>query len=112
MKFGKRLKQQVQETLPGWRDKFLSYKDLKKLVRLISSSPTMLNGSLEYGKAEEEFVVLLNNEIDKFNGFFMEQEEDFIIRHKVIFNVLLHNKYNKLRSYANASVLFSFIYLF
>uniref|UniRef100_A0A2N9ICE6 SPX domain-containing protein n=2 Tax=Fagus sylvatica TaxID=28930 RepID=A0A2N9ICE6_FAGSY len=82
MKFGKRLKQQIQETLPGWRDKFLSYKELKKLVRLISSAPTLLNGSLEYGKAEEEFVYLLNNEIEKFNAFFMEQEEDFVIRHK------------------------------
>ncbi|KAA8515911.1 hypothetical protein F0562_019090 [Nyssa sinensis] len=82
MKFGKRLKQQIQETLPDWRDKFLSYKDLKKLVRLISSAPLMLNGSLEYEKSEAEFVYLLNNEIEKFNAFFMEQEEDFIIRHK------------------------------
>lgn len=83
MKFGKRLKQQMLETLPGWRDKFLSYKELKKLVRLISSAPTLSNGSLEFGKAEEEFVYLLNNEIEKFNAFFMEQEEDFVIRHKV-----------------------------
>lgn len=82
MKFGKRLKQQIEETLPDWRDKFLSYKELKKLVRLISSSPTLLNGSVEYGKAEAGFVYLLNNEIEKFNAFFMEQEEDFIIRHK------------------------------
>lgn len=85
MKFGKRLKQQMQETLPGWRDNFLSYKELKKLVRLISSAaPMLLNGSLEYGKTEEEFVYLLNSEIEKFNSFFMEQEEDFVIRHKVI----------------------------
>ncbi|GMI98297.1 ARABIDOPSIS THALIANA SPX DOMAIN GENE 3, SPX domain gene 3 [Hibiscus trionum] len=79
MKFGKRLKQQIEETLPAWRDKFLSYKELKKLVRLISSVE-----SPEYGKvdAEAEFVYLLNNEIDKFNAFFVEQEEDFIIRHK------------------------------
>ncbi|CAN4111796.1 unnamed protein product [Withania somnifera] len=83
MKFGKRLKHQIQETLPGWGDKFLSYKELKKLVKLISScAPQMMSGSLEYGKAEAEFVYLLNNEIDKFNAFFMEQEEDFIIRHK------------------------------
>lgn len=60
----------------------MSYKELKKLVRLISSAPTLLNGSLEYGKAEKEFVYLLNNEIEKFNAFFMEQEEDFIIRNK------------------------------
>ncbi|KAF3440031.1 hypothetical protein FNV43_RR18309 [Rhamnella rubrinervis] len=83
MKFGKRLKHQIKETLPSWRDKFLSYKVLKQLVKLISSSPMLLNGSLEYGKQEAEFVCLLNNEIDKFNAFFMEQEEDFIIRHKV-----------------------------
>ncbi|KAL3571849.1 hypothetical protein D5086_025753 [Populus alba] len=53
---GKRLKQQVQETLPDWRDKFLSYKELKKLVRLISSAPPFSYGSVEYGKAEAEFV--------------------------------------------------------
>ncbi|GKU88446.1 hypothetical protein SLEP1_g2714 [Rubroshorea leprosula] len=82
MKFGKRLKQQIQETLPAWRDKFLSYKELKKLVRLISSAPAVLNGSSEYGKVEADFVYLLNNEIEKFNSFFMEQEEDFIIRRK------------------------------
>lgn len=82
MKFGKRLKQQIEETLPDWKDKFLSYKELKKLVRLISSAPALLSGSREYGKAAAEFVYLLNNEIDKFNAFFMEQEEDFIIRHK------------------------------
>lgn len=83
MKFGKKLKEQIQESLPEWRDKFLSYKDLKKLVKLISSAPPLLGGSLEYGRAEaDEFVYLLNKEIDKFNAFFMEQEEDFIIRHK------------------------------
>ncbi|XP_071688728.1 SPX domain-containing protein 3-like [Rutidosis leptorrhynchoides] len=75
MKFGKRLKQHVQETLPGWREMYLNYKDLKKLVKLISSS-------LEIENSEAEFVYLLNNEIEKFNAFFMEQEEDFIIRHK------------------------------
>ncbi|KAI3756823.1 hypothetical protein L1987_56646 [Smallanthus sonchifolius] len=75
MKFGKRLKQHVQETLPGWRNMYLNYKGLKKLVKLMSSS-------LEYGISEDEFVYLLDNEIEKFNTFFMEQEEDFIIRHK------------------------------
>lgn len=93
MKFGKRLKHQMQETLPSWRDKFLSYKDLKKLVRLISSAPAVLNG--KSGKAEAEFVYLLNNEIDKFNAFFMEQEEDFIIRNKVsVLCSLSHYIYN------------------
>lgn len=81
MKFGKRLKQQVEETFPEWRDKFLSYKHLKKLIGFITSSG--------FGKAgEAEFVCLLNNEVDKFNSFFMEKEEDFIIRHKVLFQFL------------------------
>ncbi|KAL2234033.1 SPX domain-containing protein 3-like [Sesamum indicum] len=82
MKFGKRLKQQIEQSLPGWRDNFLSYKELKKLVRrLISSSSS---SSLEYcgGNFKAEFVYLLNNEMEKFNAFFMEQEEDFVIRHK------------------------------
>ncbi|XP_058107897.1 SPX domain-containing protein 3 [Magnolia sinica] len=75
MKFGKRLKRQIEETLPEWRDKFLDYKELKKLIRLISSaSPSQM--------AEAEFIYLLNAEINKFNAFFMEQEEDFIIRQK------------------------------
>ncbi|KAI8024916.1 SPX domain-containing protein 3 [Camellia lanceoleosa] len=82
MKFGKKLQQQIQDTLPGWRDKFLSYKDLKKIVRLISSASSMMEGSPEHGKAEEDFVYSLDNEIDKFNAFFMEQEEDFVISHK------------------------------
>lgn len=84
MKFGKRLKQQIEESLPEWRDNYLSYKKLKKLVKLISSAPPSLNRSLHCGKAEAEFMYLLNAEIDKFNVFFMEQEEDFVIRHKVI----------------------------
>ncbi|KAG8391603.1 hypothetical protein BUALT_Bualt01G0204600 [Buddleja alternifolia] len=83
MKFGKRLKQQIEQSLPGWRDKFLSYKELKKLLKLISAAAAPpLSGSPEYGKAEAEFMCLLNNEIEKFNAFFMEQEEDFVIRHK------------------------------
>ncbi|KAF5952913.1 hypothetical protein HYC85_010857 [Camellia sinensis] len=60
----------------------LSYKDLKKIVRLISPASSMMEGSHEHGKTEEDFVYLLDNEIGKFNAFFMEQEEDFVISHK------------------------------
>ncbi|CAF2124071.1 hypothetical protein BRARA_C02282 [Brassica rapa] len=69
MKFGKRIKEQIQESLPEWRDKFLRYKELKNLI----SSPD---------PAEFIFIGLLNSEIEKFNAFFVEQEEDFIIHHK------------------------------
>lgn len=37
MKFGKRLQSQLEETLPEWRDKYLSYKQLKKRLKLISA---------------------------------------------------------------------------
>ena len=53
---------------------------------MISSVPLLLAESLEYGKADAEFVYLVNNQIDKFNVFFMEQEEDFIIQHNVSLN--------------------------
>ncbi|WOL03904.1 SPX domain-containing protein 5 isoform X2 [Canna indica] len=75
MKFGKTLRRLIQETLPEWRDKFLSYKDLKKLVRLIAMTQPC-------STAEAKFIYLVNGEIDKFNTFFEEQEEEFIIRQK------------------------------
>ncbi|CAN6445764.1 unnamed protein product [Victoria cruziana] len=92
MKFGKRLKRQIEETLPEWRDKFVSYKDLKKRVRLISATfEEEANGdgpassgcaSRRVSADEEEFIFLLNSEIEKFNAFFLEQEEEFVIRQK------------------------------
>ncbi|XP_048544907.1 SPX domain-containing protein 3-like [Triticum urartu] len=78
MKFGKRLKKQVEESLPGWRDKFLAYKRLKVLVRLVSGS------SPHRAAAEAAFERLLNDEVDRFNAFFLEQEEEFIIRHREV----------------------------
>ncbi|KAL6641161.1 hypothetical protein ACP70R_019342 [Stipagrostis hirtigluma subsp. patula] len=75
MKFGKRLKKQVEESLPEWRDKFLAYKRLKRLLRLVSAG----GGA---AAAEAAFVRLLVAEVDRFNAFFLEQEEDFVIRHR------------------------------
>uniref|UniRef100_A0A0D3HD91 SPX domain-containing protein n=1 Tax=Oryza barthii TaxID=65489 RepID=A0A0D3HD91_9ORYZ len=79
MKFGKRLKKQVEESLPEWRDKFLAYKRLKKLVRLVSSSSGDVGGG---GGGEAEFVRLLDGEVDRINAFFLEQEEEFVIRQR------------------------------
>jgi len=75
MKFAKRCIDDIKEKQPGWRDKFLSYKELKRLIRLIHDD----------GNEEAEFMSLLNNEIDKFNDFFIEKEEEFIVRYKVIY---------------------------
>ncbi|XP_051149188.1 SPX domain-containing protein 1-like [Andrographis paniculata] len=97
MKFGKSLSNQIEETLPEWRDKFLSYKELKKRLKLIEPKAQggdeerpgkrrrMDDGSAEKeGMTEEEadFVKLLEDELEKFNAFFVEKEEEYIIRLK------------------------------
>ena len=98
MKFGKRLKKQVEESLPEWRDKFLAYKRLKRLVRLVSasgSSPRRHRGSA----AEAAFLRLLDAEVDRFNAFFLEREEDFVIRHRArsTFSFCLHSDPHSIR---------------
>ncbi|KAL6650113.1 hypothetical protein ACP70R_014337 [Stipagrostis hirtigluma subsp. patula] len=75
MKFGKRLKKQIEESLPEWRSQFLNYKELKRRVNAVSSPAP-------YPAADADFLALLNAEVDKFNTFFLEQEEEFIIRQR------------------------------
>ncbi|KAL6594097.1 hypothetical protein ACP70R_048998 [Stipagrostis hirtigluma subsp. patula] len=75
MKFGKRLKKQIEESLPEWRSHFLNYKELKRRVNAVSSPAP-------YPAADADFLALLNAEVDKFNTFFLEQEEEFIIRQR------------------------------
>uniref|UniRef100_A0ACD5WTG5 Uncharacterized protein n=1 Tax=Avena sativa TaxID=4498 RepID=A0ACD5WTG5_AVESA len=98
MKFGKSLSSQIVETLPEWRDKFLSYKDLKKRLKLIGAdgeerqakrarvSESAADGEEAAAAAmtpeEAEFMRLLEAELDKFNSFFVEKEEEYIIRQK------------------------------
>lgn len=105
MKFGKSLSNQIEETLPEWRDKFLSYKELKKKLKLIEPKRSTDSGDGDFRAskrmkltagdfdklpekepmtdAEVEFVNLLEDEIEKFNSFFVEKEEEYIIRLKV-----------------------------
>ncbi|KAJ0815966.1 putative SPX domain-containing protein [Helianthus annuus] len=102
MKFGKSLSNQIEETLPEWRDKFLSYKDLKKRLKLIkpvekmdhdgnrpskrlriSDEECTVAGGGELSKEEVDFVQLLEEEVEKFNSFFVEKEEEYIIKLKV-----------------------------
>ncbi|KAL3839826.1 hypothetical protein ACJIZ3_024417 [Penstemon smallii] len=100
MKFGKSLNNQIEETLPEWRDKFLSYKELKKRLKLIDPSGVepraqkrrRLDGDRADGdgervamtEAEVDFVKLLEDELEKFNSFFVEKEEEYIIRLKEV----------------------------
>ncbi|XP_030511316.1 SPX domain-containing protein 1-like [Rhodamnia argentea] len=94
MKFGKSLSNQIEETLPEWREKFLSYKDLKKRLKLIdpkggdrpSKRPRLEEeaggGGEGMTKEEIEFIRLLEDELEKFNNFFVEKEEEYIIKLK------------------------------
>ncbi|KAL8149727.1 SPX domain-containing protein 1-like [Apium graveolens] len=94
MKFGKSLSNQIDQTLPEWRDKFLSYKELKKRLKLInpvdddddSTRPEKRRrisaGDQCMSVEEIEFLNLLEDEVEKFNSFFVEKEEEYIIRLK------------------------------
>ncbi|KAL5768999.1 hypothetical protein ACOSP7_015556 [Xanthoceras sorbifolium] len=91
MKFGKSLSNQIEETLPEWRDKFLSYKDLKKRLKLIEPNrpgdrpfkrPRFDDSAVAMSREEIDFIKLLEDEMEKFNTFFVEKEEEYIIRLK------------------------------
>lgn len=97
MKFGKSLSNQIEETLPEWRDKFLSYKELKKKLKLMeprsvenrpnkrsrsNSNSVDTDPTVGMTKEELDFISLLEDELEKFNSFFVEQEEEYIIRLK------------------------------
>ncbi|KAL6009030.1 SPX domain-containing protein 4 [Asimina triloba] len=90
MKFGKEFRIHLEETLPEWRDKFLCYKPLKKLLKNISppaadapslaSLPNIAAAAQPWIGLEEWFVRILDEELDKFNDFYIDKEEDFVIR--------------------------------
>ncbi|RXH69297.1 hypothetical protein DVH24_037081 [Malus domestica] len=107
MKFGKEFRTHLEETLPEWRDKFLCYKLLKKLLKglpataatiaAVDSLPRHLEFQLAYAYPaagdggggggfhplaglQYWFVAILNEELYKLNDFYMDKEEDFVIR--------------------------------
>lgn len=88
MKFEKRLRELIEETLPKWRDKFLSYKKLKQQLKLLyprgqegNKRPRLADDAMT--REEEDFILLLKAEINKFNSFFVDKEEEYVIRQKV-----------------------------
>ncbi|PIN04433.1 Protein involved in vacuolar polyphosphate accumulation, contains SPX domain [Handroanthus impetiginosus] len=82
MKFGKEFRTHLEETLPEWRDKYLSYKPLKKLLKNIPA-PAGVDGP-PLPELQEWFVRILNEELEKFNDFYVDKEEDFIIRFQAL----------------------------
>lgn len=93
MKFGKEFSMHLEETLPEWRDKYLCYKLLKKLLKNIPAGDSTLNPSpvdgddtvpmLPLHTLQDWFVGILNDELEKFNDFYVDKEEEFIIRFQV-----------------------------
>ncbi|XP_015956869.1 SPX domain-containing protein 1-like [Arachis duranensis] len=79
MHFMKKLRKLVEQTQPEWRDKFLCYKELKKLLKIICPRDQLLFLDPRY---VNHFLQLLLAEIDKFNAFFVEKEEEYIIKWK------------------------------
>ncbi|KAH7839410.1 hypothetical protein Vadar_003792 [Vaccinium darrowii] len=101
MKFWKILSELIEQTLPEWRDQFLSYKDLKQQLKLIypkengdSVRPKKRPRFSGNGGEDEavgavtkeviDFVRLLEDEIEKFNAFFVDKEEEYVILSKVL----------------------------
>ncbi|KAF4351278.1 hypothetical protein CsatB_008153 [Cannabis sativa] len=96
MKFWKILSSLLEEIFPEWRDRFLSYKSLKKQLKSFYPKPgnpsSPKRSKLSHAEEEEEeaevteevavFLKLLNDEIHKFNEFFVQKEEDYIIAWK------------------------------
>ncbi|KAI3884196.1 hypothetical protein MKW92_034506 [Papaver armeniacum] len=94
MKYGKILSNQLEETLPDWEDKYLSYKELKKRLKLINQKVVERSNenlgeddfsivSDDLSRQEEmDFIRFLEAELDKFNWFFIDKEQDYIIRSK------------------------------
>lgn len=87
MKFGKEFSIHLEETLPEWRDKYLCYKPLKKLLKNFpdpsSSSVATLPPPTAGEQLHEWFVKILSEELEKFNDFYVDKEEEFVIRFQV-----------------------------
>lgn len=99
MKFGKEFSIHLEETLPEWRDKYLCYKPLKKLLKNFPDSSSVANLPPPTAAAaaaspalpqhlHEWFVKILSEELEKFNDFYVDKEEEFVIRFQVLLYIL------------------------
>ncbi|GFP98200.1 spx domain-containing protein 4 [Phtheirospermum japonicum] len=88
MKFGKEFRIHLEKTLPEWRDKFLSYKLLKKLLKHYPAAVAVNLPQEAHPAAPPAlqvwFVTILYEELEKFNDFYVEKEEEFIIRFQAL----------------------------
>jgi hypothetical protein len=103
MKFGKDFRNHLEETLPAWRDKYLAYKALKKLIKRLpppadapppppplpplpapaeGDGPGAGQGNVALALGDW-FARILDMELHKLNDFYMEREEWYVIRLQV-----------------------------
>ncbi|KAJ7974380.1 SPX domain containing protein [Quillaja saponaria] len=80
MKFGKEFRTHLEETIPEWRDKFLCYKPLKKLLKHLP--PNADDAALDLYLYRRTIVAesTSSEAVDGFNDFYVDKEEEFIIR--------------------------------
>ena len=91
MKFGKQIQRQ-QLDLPEYASSFLNYKHLKKLIKQLSATPTLLAQGVpgpEDAQAalranREVFFFSLEREISKVNQFYLQKEAEFSLRLKTL----------------------------
>ncbi|KAJ8755917.1 hypothetical protein K2173_024462 [Erythroxylum novogranatense] len=83
MKYGKKLREEVERTFPEWKAQFICYKELKIQLKLIYSRIVAVElFHVNNLRESNGFVQLLDAELNKAITFFYEKEEDYIIRLK------------------------------
>ncbi|RZB89202.1 SPX domain-containing protein 1 [Glycine soja] len=105
MKFEKILKRLIEQTLPDWRDKFLCYKILKKQLNVMCPEDGQAPPQLDANELNH-FLTLLQLEIDKFNNFFIDKEEEYVIKWRPFYEIDALNKLVK-ESEVILSILFN-----
>ncbi|KAH9318916.1 hypothetical protein KI387_020685, partial [Taxus chinensis] len=97
MNFEKWLRILLQQTLPEWRAHYISYKLLKKQIKLIATANQNNGGEKHFWSEGEinldglngnevKFIHLLNAELHKLNKFMEEKIGDCHIRLQVLKN--------------------------
>ncbi|XP_038899564.1 SPX domain-containing protein 2-like [Benincasa hispida] len=90
MKFWKILCNLIESTLPEWRDEYISYKELKKELKMMYPDDEEDGGrnpkrlKLDGEASMETFLKLLEEELDKFNQFFEGKEEYYVIKWRLL----------------------------
>ncbi|XP_074383375.1 SPX domain-containing protein 4-like [Apium graveolens] len=70
MKFGKEFRIRIEEILPAWRDNYLCYKTLKKILKRFPFTDDV----------EHRFLLRLHQELGKINDFYVDEEEELVIK--------------------------------